>query len=264
MASTFKYHLKCSSQEAPFDTEEAMKKLKDGNMRYLSGKAKSIGLSAERRAEVAVDQHPFAVILSCSDSRVLPEIIFDQGIGDLFVVRTSGHVAENMAIGSIEYAVEYLGVRLILVLGHKRCGVVDVTIKGGEAPGHIRDVVEAIKPAFEKVKYKQGDLLDNAIRANVKMTVQILSSSKPILAELIEDGMVRVVGGYYDLDTGAVSVIYNPRQSLRGYGVAKWRQGMTILKNIKVYTKIPGTAGILFLILAMVAGFRIWKLGSIG
>ncbi len=195
---------------AGISADEAMKKLTEGNRRYAAGKTRNPGRTVERRAEVAQEQHPFAVIVSCSDSRVPPEVIFDQGVGDLFVVRTAGHVAENAAIGSIEYAVEHLGAKLIVVLGHKRCGAVDATVKGGEAPGHIKDIVEAIKPAVERAKAKHGDLLDNAVKANAKMVAQTLSSSKPILAEMVEDGMVKVVGGYYDLDSGAVSITYNP------------------------------------------------------
>jgi len=150
-------------ETAAISADEGLQKLVEGNQRYLSEKFLTDRYTGARRAEVAKGQHPFAIILSCSDSRVPPEILFNQGIGDLFVVRTAGHVADDDAVGSIEYAVEHLGVRLIMVLGHERCGAVDATVKGGEAPGHIAKVVEAVKPAVEKAKGKRGDLLDTIV-----------------------------------------------------------------------------------------------------
>ena len=104
----------------------------------------------ERRKELVEGQHPFAIILCCSDSRVPPEVIFDQGLGDLFIVRTAGNVFDNIALGSIEYAVEHLEVPLLVVLGHGQCGAVTATVEGGHAPGHISNVVEAIQPAVVK------------------------------------------------------------------------------------------------------------------
>lgn len=193
------------------EPDEAYRRLTDGNKQYIAGKFSTVHSTAARRTEVAKGQHPFAIVLSCSDSRVPPEIIFNQGIGDLFVVRTAGHVADDTAIGSIEYAVEHLGVRLIMVLGHKRCGAVDATVKGGTAPGHIASVVEAIKPAVERAKEKPGDPVDNAVKANVKMVAQKLIASKPFLAEKYEDGVLRIVGAEYDLDSGAVELTYNPK-----------------------------------------------------
>ncbi len=192
--------------------EEGLKRLTDGNKRYVAGGMIHKRQNAVRRTELAKGQHPFAVILSCSDSRVPPEIIFDQGLGDLFVVRTAGHVADDIAIASIEYAVEHLGVRLVLVLGHERCGAVTAAVNGGEAPGQIGKLVEAIKPAVEKAKakVKHGDLLDEAVKANVKIVAEKLRSAKPILSEIADDGVLKIVGGYYDLDTGAVLITYKP------------------------------------------------------
>jgi carbonic anhydrase len=197
-------------ETAGISADEALQKLMEGNQRYLSEKFVTDRYIGARRTEVAKAQHPVAVILSCSDSRVPPEILFNQGIGDLFVVRTAGHVADDDAVGSIEYAVEHLGVRLIMVLGHERCGAVTAAVKGGEVPGHIGHLVEAIKPAVEKARGKHGDLLDNAIRENVRMVAENLATSKPILAELFESGELKIVGAYYDLDTGTVSMIYIP------------------------------------------------------
>ena len=164
--------------------------------------------AAKRRAELAKSQHPFAIILSCSDSRVPPEIIFDEGLGDLFVVRVAGNVLNDEGLGSIEYAVEVLGTRLIVVLGHQSCGAVDAAMKTvaakGKAPGHIQSLVSAIKPVVESTP--KGNL-DTMIKANVKHVVHALRSSMPILKAKVDSGHVQVIGGYYALDTGAVTFL---------------------------------------------------------
>jgi len=187
---------------------EAISKLKEGNGRYTSGNVQHPGQTAERRTELANTQHPFAAIVSCSDSRVPPEIIFDQGLGDLFIVRVAGNVINDEGLGSIEYTVDHLGTRLILVLGHQRCGAVDAareTIAAkGKAPGHIESLVQAIKPAVDATA--KGDL-DATIKANVKNVVQALRSSTPILKAEVDSGKIQVIGGYYSLDTGAVTFL---------------------------------------------------------
>ncbi len=160
-----------------------------------------------RRELMAKGQHPFAIVLSCSDSRVPPEVIFDRGLGDLFVIRVAGHIVDDAVVGSIEYAAEHLHVPLVMVLGHERCGAVEATVKGGEIPGHISSLTNAIKPAVEKTKGMPGDPLDNAVRANVEMVVEQLRTSKPILSELIHEGRLKVVGARYDLDTGVVELL---------------------------------------------------------
>jgi len=187
---------------------EAVSKLKEGNGRYTSGNLQHPGQTTERRAELAKDQHPFAVILSCSDSRVPPEIVFDQGLGDLFVVRVAGNVIDDHGLGSIEYAVDHLGARLIVVLGHQSCGAVkaakETIAAKGKAPGHIQSLVTAIKPVVEATA---KDDLDTTVKANVKHVVQALRSSAPILKAKVDSGEVQVIGGYYSLDTGAVSLL---------------------------------------------------------
>jgi carbonic anhydrase len=164
--------------------------------------------AAKRRTELAKGQHPFAIIVSCSDSRVPPEIVFDQGLGDLFICRVAGNVINDENLGSIEYAVDHLGTHLILVLGHQRCGAVQAakeTIAAkGKAPGHIESLVTAIKPAVEATA---KDDLDVTIKANVKNVVQALRSSTPILKAKVDSGEIRVIGGYYSLDTGAVTFL---------------------------------------------------------
>lgn len=187
--------------------EGARQKLADGNKRYVDAKLSHPDQTAERRTEVAKGQHPFAAIVSCSDSRVPPEVIFDQGLGDLFVIRLAGNILDDAALGSLEYAVEHLGVKHIMVLGHERCGAVDATVKGGEVPGHIGSLVKAIQPAVDKVRNQPGDLLDNAVRANVTMVVQQLKSSGPILEELTKKGELTIDGARYDLDDGEVVVL---------------------------------------------------------
>jgi len=187
---------------------EAISKLKEGNGRYTSGSLQHPGQTTERRAELTKSQHPFAIIVSCSDSRVPPEIVFDQGLGDLFICRVAGNVINDEGLGSIEYAVDHLGVRLIVVLGHQRCGAVQAakeTIAAkGKAPGHIESLVTAIKPAVESTA---KDDLETTIKANVKHVVQALRSSTPILKAKVDSGDVQVIGGYYSLDTGAVTFL---------------------------------------------------------
>jgi len=187
---------------------EAISKLKEGNGRYTSGSLRHPGQTAERRTELANTQHPFAAIISCSDSRVPPEIVFDQGLGDLFIVRVAGNVINDEGLGSVEYSVDHLGNRLILVLGHQSCGAVkaarETIAAKGKAPGHIQSLVTAIKPAVEATG---KDDLETTIKANVNNVVQALRSSTPILKAEVDSGKIRVVGGYYSLDTGAVTFL---------------------------------------------------------
>ncbi len=186
----------------------AIAKLKEGNGRYASGKLQHPGQTTERRAELTKDQHPFAVIVSCSDSRVPPEIVFDQGLGDLFVVRVAGNVIDDHGLGSIEYAVDHLGARLIVVLGHQSCGAVkaakETIAAKSKAPGHIQSLVTAIQPAVEATAKSD---LGATVEANVKNVVQALRTSTPILKPKVDSGEVQVIGGYYSLDTGAVTFL---------------------------------------------------------
>ena len=162
--------------------------------------------AAKRRAELTKSQHPFAIVLGCADSRVPPEIAFDQGLGDLFVVREAGNVIDDHSLGSIEYAVDHLAVRLIVVLGHQRCGAVkaakETIAAKTEAPAHIQSLVTAIQPAVEETT--RGDL-NATIEANVKNVAQALRSSTPVLKPKVDSGELKVVGAYYSLDTGTVA-----------------------------------------------------------
>jgi carbonic anhydrase len=189
---------------------DALNNLMAGNARYMQGSPIHPNQSAERQAEVAQGQQPWAAILGCIDSRVPPEIVFDQGLGDLFVARTAGQVIDNVVLGSLEFAVEE-GVKLIMVLGHQSCGAVKATIQtlqtNGHAEGQIATLVEAIKPAVIEAESQPGDLLDNSVRANVALEVEYLKSSSQIILDALNQGTIGLVGARYDLGTGAVSVI---------------------------------------------------------
>jgi carbonic anhydrase len=186
--------------------DAALQKLMEGNQRFVQHQPQYPDQSQARLQEVAQAQHPFATILSCADSRVPAEIIFDQGIGDIFDVRIAGNIATPEAIGSIEYAVALLNTPLLMVLGHERCGAVTAAVQNELLPGEISTFVKAIKPVVAKVKYKPGDTVDNAVIANVHYQIQRLKRS-PLLSELLESGKLKIVGGRYDLDTGNVSII---------------------------------------------------------
>jgi carbonic anhydrase len=181
--------------------DDALNRLKAGNERFVTSKDSTSKPMAARRAETAQTQHPFATIVGCADSRTAPEIVFDQGIGDLFVIRTAGNLVDDYALGSIEYAVEHLGVRLIVVLGHERCGAVTAALASSSAPGHVNALVRDIQPAVVATKGKEGDALANAIHENdAAVAAKIRKETQ--LGDLA--AKVRVVEGYYDLDTGKV------------------------------------------------------------
>ncbi|HTK69088.1 MAG TPA: carbonic anhydrase [Candidatus Eisenbacteria bacterium] len=179
--------------------------LKAGNERFASHHVTHPHQTAARRTELASGQQPHAVVLACADSRVAPEIVFDKGLGDLFTVRVAGNIAGDPEIASIEYAVEHLHVPLIVVMGHQSCGAVGAAIEGGEAPGHLPALIDAIKPSVEKARAMKGELSDNAIRVNVEAVVAQLEASHPILAEHVADGSLKIVGGVYSLKTGRVA-----------------------------------------------------------
>ena len=186
--------------------DEALKALLDGNDRFAKQKRRYKNQGYTRLQEVAKGQKPFASILGCADSRVPSEIIFDQGLGDLFVCRVAGNIATPEEIGSLEFGSLVLGSKVIMVLGHERCGAVDATIKGAQVPGQIGSLLEAIKPGVEKSQGQPGDRLENACKANILVQIGKLKAS-PVLAELITANKLKIVGGYYDLDTGKVSLV---------------------------------------------------------
>ena len=198
-----------ASAEEPgaMSPDEALARLMEGNRRFAAGVPQRPNQSVDRRGDVAAGQHPFAFVLGCYDSRVSHELVFDQGVGDIVSSRTAGNLLDDAVLGGIEFGMEEFEVPLLLVLGHQGCGAVDATINalaGGGAPlGSIGRVVDLLRPAVEMAKDKPGDLLDNAVRANVQMTVARLRAS-PVLMMMHERREMRVAGGYYSLDTGAV------------------------------------------------------------
>lgn len=159
--------------------------------------------------EISKAQHPFAVVISCSDSRVSPELIFDQGLGDLFVIRTAGNLIGGLELGSVEYAVEHLGVDLIIVLGHQQCGAVKAFVEGGEAHGHIKDIIDSLKKETEISNVPPGDKnrLDDCIRANILHGIHQLKEQSAIIKERLDSKQLQIKACYYDLEKGIVSIV---------------------------------------------------------
>lgn len=186
------------------ETDEALESLRAGNERFVSCEPRHAHQTFERRSEIAMGQKPFAVIVGCADSRVPPELVFDQGLGDLFVVRCAGNVLGDAGIGSVEYAVEHLGARLVVVLGHERCGAVDAVVKGGELPGHIASFEPAIEPVVADAMRAGGNVLDNAVRLNALRIAHDLRECGPILDEFVHEKGLEIRAARYDLDTGEV------------------------------------------------------------
>ena len=186
---------------ASVSADAALAKLKEGNLRFASSEVSQSKPTAARRAETAQEQHPFAIILGCADSRTAPELIFDQNLGDLFVIRTAGNLVDDHGLGSIEYAVAHLGARLVVVLGHQRCGAVKAALESDHAPGHIESLVRDIQPAVKAAKGKPGDALSATVTENAReVAAQI--KQKAALGDLAKE--VRIVYAVYDLDTGKI------------------------------------------------------------
>ena len=195
----------------------ALQKLMDGNKRYLAGKSTCgwthTPTDSQRREQLANMQKPFAIILGCSDSRVPPEIIFDQRLGDIFVIRVAGNLLDDIVLGSIEYAAKYLAAPtpLILVLGHERCGAVTAAVQAKEYGlvfnNYISSIVNKLAPVIAKTKKTPGqDFINDVITNNIKTIVSQLKSS-PILREALSNNHLMIVGGRYDLNTGKVILI---------------------------------------------------------
>lgn len=201
-------HKAFAFSEAPgVSVEEAVKRLKEGNARFVSGKALRPRANKERLVEtVTKGQKPFVTMISCSDSRVPVELIFDQGVGDIFTIRVAGNVVHTDELGSAEYGTGHLGTSLILVLGHTKCGAVTAVVKGDKVGGNIPKLVDTIVPAAARSKAKglTGDaLINDAIIENVKESINLLQKSEEI-AELVHEGKVKIMGAIYNLETGKV------------------------------------------------------------
>ena len=176
------------------DSQKALKQLKEGNARFVSGALTPKDNYATLREQLSAGQHPFAVVLCCSDSRVAPEILFDQKLGDLFVIRNAGNVVDDDVLGSIEYAVEHLETPLVVVLGHSSCGAVTATCQGGELPGHIVDLAKRIKPSVNA-----GCCIDDNARRHAKNMAQQIRAD-----EIVHHLNAKVVAAFYDLQSGQV------------------------------------------------------------
>src|SRR5215469_3549302 len=200
------------SQHPVMPPDQALALLMAGNQNWVTGQMQHPNQTPERRVEVAPHQDPFAVIFSCIDSRVPPEIVFDCGIGDLFVIRSGGEALDDLVVrGSAEFGPSgYSSTRLVVVLGHERCGAVIAAIEsiqsGSVAHGHLPAVVDALRPAYQAAVGEPGDLVENMVRAQIRLTVAALKDS-PLLAQLSRDQGLVIVGGRYDLDSGEVEVI---------------------------------------------------------
>ena len=194
------------AQNKEVTPDQALEKLVAGNNRFVNQKRTKRNQDQNRLTEVAQGQEPFAAILGCADSRVPAEIVFDQGLGDLFVCRVAGNIATPEEIGSLEFGTLVLGSKVLMVMGHERCGAVKAAIKGGELPGQIGSLIKSID--IGTVTPKSDDLtsLEKAAKANIAHQVEVLKKS-PVLSDLIAKGRLKIVGSYYDLDTGKVSLV---------------------------------------------------------
>ncbi|MDH4048456.1 MAG: carbonic anhydrase [Gammaproteobacteria bacterium] len=195
--------------------QEALQRLREGNRRFVIDEpSPDTNLSHARRAETAQAQAPFAIILGCSDSRVPAEIVFDQGLGDLFVIRVAGNIVAPSQVGSVEFAAARFGTRLVVVLGHSQCGAIIATLEEMQQPTenqsrHLRSIVDRIRPSVAELlrtelRHDLDSLVDHAVRANVHVSMNHLRHGSEILEQLIADEGLRVVGAEYSLETGEV------------------------------------------------------------
>ncbi len=189
--------------------DQALQTLINGNRSFVTDSPIRAGQGRARRLELAQSQAPFVVLVSCSDSRVPPELLFGRGLGELFIVRNAGNTVDTTALGSIEYAVANLGVPLVVVMGHERCGAVEAAVsvvtENARFPGSIGRMIEPIVPAVLQARNDPGDLVDNSVRRNVSRTVERLrTASEPLLLQPLAEKRLRIVGARYDLDDGAV------------------------------------------------------------
>ena len=190
--------------------DEALEKLKQGNQRFIEFKQKHPDEDKKRRQEMLKGQHPFVVILSCSDSRVPPELIFDQGLGDIFEIRNAGNVLDEHVIGSIEYAVMHCGVKLIVIMGHQDCGAIAATLSGVSETKYIKSLEDSILPAVEDCKEKGLEInSDNVVKAHVMQDIEELLSQDTELVKYMKENNVEILPAYYHLDTGVVDFYKN-------------------------------------------------------
>jgi len=197
-----------SERPQNLSASEALSRLQEGNGRYVSGEMISPNTSVDHRNSLTEGQSPFAIVLTCADSRVSPEYIFDQGIGDLFTIRVAGNIVDDAVLGSIEYAAVHLGVNLVVVMGHEKCGAVGAAVVGDETQLHIDELIRAIRPAVERAQAgSPEDLLDASVRENARYVSGLLSSSEAVMKSLCDEHGVQVKAAYYSLSTGEVELV---------------------------------------------------------
>ena len=190
------------------DSEAALQELIEGNDRYALDHVEHPHEGSQRRVDLSIAQHPFAIVLGCADSRVVPELIFDQGVGDLFVLRVAGNVADDAVIASIEFAVEHLGTRLVVVLGHERCGAVMAAIGHAFSEGKLNSLIKYIEPAVKAGQEANGDcVVSDTVKAHVNLMVKEIESTVPILSHEVKKGNLKIVPAYYRLATGKVEFL---------------------------------------------------------
>jgi carbonic anhydrase len=213
MRGRFGLEFSATGEQTMIGAREALERLREGNRRFVSERH-GAGTGAARRHEVAAGQEPFAIILGCSDSRVPAEIVFDQGLGDLFVIRVAGNIVAPSLVGSVEFAAERFGTRLVVVLGHSNCGAILATLEELGRPGegqspNLRSIVDRVRPSVAgllatELRHDHGALVREAVRANIRASADHLRHGSRILEQLIQGHGLLVVGAEYSLETGVV------------------------------------------------------------
>ncbi len=196
-----------SPATAPKTPDQILQALLEGNERFVTGQLARPHQTADYRLGLTRGQNPVAIILTCADSRVVPELYFDQGLGDLFVLRNAGNILDDHILGSMEYAIEHLHVRLVVVVGHASCGAVSAAVAGGEAGGHVHSVLEAISPAVAATQGQAGDRIDNVVRAHAQAVARTLEHVEPVLKPAALEGRIKIVAARYDLATGKIDLL---------------------------------------------------------
>ena len=186
---------------------QVLKELLKGNSRYVEKRRTYPNQTSERQISLVNGQNPHTIVLGCSDSRVPPEHIFDQGLGDLFVIRVAGNVIDDIVLASIEYAAEHLHAPLLIVLGHTNCGAVQASLEQDELDGHLPSIANAIEEAVEETSNLTGDVLNETVKAHARITASHLRESEPVLKKLVETNELTIVASIYDLETGKVEIL---------------------------------------------------------
>jgi carbonic anhydrase len=195
--------------------DDSLQKLMDGNKRYTTGDLAKKDLGDSKRKELTKGQKPFAIVITCSDSRVPPELLFDQGLGDIFVIRVAGNVVDPIALGSIEYGAEHLNSPLLFILGHSKCGAVQATLQAkGKPEGNIGAIVKKIQPAAAAAKKKGGsedEIFEAAIKENMRNVYKDVMTKSTIIPHLAHEGKLKIVAGEYNIETGKVEMMDLPK-----------------------------------------------------